>query len=72
MMPQFGSEVGVNFCGRPQKLAPRSRMNSKMDLERYLNEVGQQMKLDLVFIIIPDYLGGVSPYRKLKKYKSNI
>jgi len=39
---------------------------NKMQLENYLREVGRQKSLDLVFVIIPDYIGGASPYRMLK------
>jgi hypothetical protein len=65
-MPQFGREVGMSFINKPQFLAPQRRLMNKMQLENYLREVGRLKTLDLVFVIIPDYIGGASPYRMLK------
>lgn len=64
-MPKFGREVGMSFINKPQFFAPQRRLMNKMQLENYLREVGRQKTLDLVFVIIPDYIGGANPYRTL-------
>lgn len=64
-MPKFGRDVGMSFLSKAQIFAPPRRLVNKMQLENYLKEVGKQKSLDLVFVIIPDYIAGASPYRKL-------
>jgi len=63
-MPMMGADFGMRFLSKPQILSPRGRLNSKQDLERYLNEVGNGGKFDLAFVIISDYIGGANTYRK--------
>jgi hypothetical protein len=64
-MPKFGREVGMSFMSKPRVFSPQRRLASKQNLDTYLREVGMQKNLDLVFVIIPDYIGGASPYRML-------
>ncbi|XP_059482470.1 protein argonaute-2-like [Neocloeon triangulifer] len=65
--PQFARDVGMTFEGRPQMLQPQNRFRGKPDLDRYLEDVARKGTFDLMIVVIPDYIGGVSPYPSVKQ-----